>query len=81
MKKLLGLLLALMSVGAAHAQTVTPVQTEGAVTAIVQTPRGTYAETERGTVRLEQGDCPARLCATPDVIRGLPPRAVLRRAG
>ena len=59
----------------AHAQTVTEIDTEGAVTAIVQTPHGTYAETGRGALRLEPGDCPGALCATPDVIRGLPARA------
>lgn len=75
MKRLLCALLVLVSATAADAQSVTGIATEGAVRAIVQTPRGTYAETERGTVRLTQGDCPARLCATPDVIRGLPQRA------
>lgn len=75
MKRLLCALLVLVSTTAADAQSVTEIATEGAVTAIVQTPRGTYAETERGTVRLEQGDCPGGLCATPDVIRGLPQRA------
>jgi len=75
MKRLLCALLVLVPASAADAQSVTEIATEGAVTAIVQTPRGTYAETERGTVRLEQGDCPGGLCATPDVIRGLPQRA------
>lgn len=54
----------------AHAQTITEIDTEGAVTAIIETPRGTYAETERGTLRLSRGDCAGGICATPDVIRG-----------
>lgn len=57
------------------AQTVTAIETDGAVTAIVQTPRGSYVETERGTLRIEPGDCDAGICLVPDVIRGLPQRA------
>ncbi|MBO6639451.1 MAG: hypothetical protein JJ920_11110 [Roseitalea sp.] len=67
------LLAALSSPSAA--QTVTAVETEGAVTAIVQTPRGSYAETERGTLRIEPGDCDGGICLSPGVIRGLPVRA------
>lgn len=74
------LALALVTLGVAagqpaKAETVTPIETEGAVRAIVQTPRGTFVETERGTFRAEPGDCDDRLCLTPDVIRGLPERA------
>ncbi|MCR9123640.1 MAG: hypothetical protein NXH91_15350 [Phyllobacteriaceae bacterium] len=65
----------LMTPTVAHAQAVTAIETEGAVTAIVQTPRGSYAETERGTLRIEPGDCNAGICLVPDVIRGLPQRA------
>lgn len=57
------------------AQTVTAIETEGAVTAIVQTLRGSYVETERGTLRIEPGDCDGGVCLVPDVIRGLPARA------
>lgn len=59
----------------AMAQTVAVVPTEGAVTALVETPRGVWAETERGTVRLEAGNCPGGVCVTNGVIRGLPQRA------
>lgn len=69
------LAVALLTNPAAHAQTVTAMETEGAVTVIVQTPRGSYAETERGTLRIELGDCDAGICLVPDVIRGLPQRA------
>jgi len=68
-------LLAGLTTPAAHAQTVTAVETDGAVTAIVQTPRGSYVETERGTLRIEPGGCEGGICLVPDVIRGLPARA------
>ncbi|MEN0002368.1 MAG: hypothetical protein AAF940_15940 [Pseudomonadota bacterium] len=48
------------------------IATEGAVTAIIETPRGVYAETDRGTLRLSQGACEGGICTTPDVIRALP---------
>lgn len=56
----------------AFAQTVTPIETDGGVTAITQTPRGSYVETTHGTFRLERGDCAGDVCVVPDVIRGLP---------
>lgn len=71
----IALLVASLTSPAAMAQTVTAVETEGAVTVIVQTPRGSYAETERGTLRIEPGDCETGICLVPDVIRGLPARA------
>ena len=57
------------------AQKVSVIETEGPVTAIVETTRGVYAETERGTVAITAGDCQGNVCVTPDVIRGLPQRA------
>ncbi|MEO1749353.1 MAG: hypothetical protein AAFR27_12195 [Pseudomonadota bacterium] len=64
------LLFAQLSVSSA--QTVTQIPTEKPVTAIVETPRGIYIETDAGTWRLEAGDCNGRICVNPDVIRGLP---------
>lgn len=61
--------------GAAWGQGVAVVPTEGAVLAIVQTPRGSFVETERGTYSVTEGDCEAGVCLNPDVIRGLPQRA------
>ena len=59
----------------AEAQKVSVIETEGPVTAIIATARGVYAETERGTLAVTEGDCAGGVCVTPDVIRGLPQRA------
>ena len=61
--------------GAAAAQNVSVVPTEGDVRAIVQTSRGSFVETERGTFSIAEGDCAAGVCLQPDVIRGLPQKA------
>lgn len=59
----------------AQAQSVIALETEGKVTAIVETPRGAFVETTRGTLRASLGECAGGICLTPDVIRGLPQRA------
>ncbi len=55
----------------ALAQSVAVIATDAPVIAIISTPRGVFAETERGTLRLAEGSCPGDICATSDVIRGL----------
>lgn len=60
------------SLSTALAQSVSIVPTAGKVTAIVQTPAGSYIETERGTFSITEGVCEAGLCLKADVIRGLP---------
>ncbi|MDZ7824358.1 MAG: hypothetical protein U5K75_10210 [Ahrensia sp.] len=62
-----------MSIGAASAQTVEVVPTEGMVRAVIQTPRGSYVETERGTYLISS--CSTGICLKPDVVRGRPKRA------
>ncbi|MGB7431649.1 MAG: hypothetical protein WA921_04185 [Ahrensia sp.] len=64
-----------LGVHGALAQSVTALATEGDVTAVVQTPAGSFIETTRGTFRLSAGACDAGMCVKPDVIRGLAPRA------
>lgn len=64
----------LVMAAAAQAAEVVPIETPGSVRQVVQTPRGTYVETEGGSFRLESCDG-GPVCLQPDVIRGLPPRA------
>ena len=52
----------------AHAAEVIPIETPGAVRQVVQTARGTYAETERGSYRIESCD-KGPVCLIPGVIR------------
>ncbi|MEM8539664.1 MAG: hypothetical protein AAGF25_01810 [Pseudomonadota bacterium] len=60
----------------AQAQSVEVIPTEGEVTAITQTPAGSYVETTRGTFAITEGsECAGKICLTPDVVRGLPERA------
>lgn len=64
----------LLAAATAQAAEVIPLETPGAVRQIVQTPRGTYAEMDRGFFRLETCDN-GPVCLVPGIIRGLPPRA------
>ncbi|MEO1746161.1 MAG: hypothetical protein AAFR13_06480 [Pseudomonadota bacterium] len=59
----------------ASATQVVVIPTEGTVQAVVATQVGSFIQTQRGTFRLDEGECLANVCITADVIRGLPQAA------
>ncbi|MEM0900115.1 MAG: hypothetical protein AAGI92_09220 [Pseudomonadota bacterium] len=46
------------------------ISTEGAVTAVLQTPSGSFIETTRGPFRITEGDCDTEICLKRETISG-----------